>query len=214
MRGRVFRTQLQGLETGGTQVFVHDASGLAIADDVQRTGHRICRDGQSACHGLQQHQSERIRLAGKHEDVSGSVYLAPARADRARPGSSHPDIAPGLPSTRALPRRPTSSPEGPARRNASMFFSTATRPTYRKIGGLLLSRSARCGLKISRSTPRDQVTTFLKPYDSRSVLTTCGRGHHGRGRSMKPAQESIRPGQRHAACAHGYIRESACDKRS
>src|SRR6185312_11350751 len=57
-------------------------------------------------------------------------------------------------------------------RNASMFFSTATRPTYRKMGGLLLSRSLCRALKTSKSTPRDHVTTFLNPCCSRSRLTT------------------------------------------
>src|SRR6185437_9297480 len=46
-----------------------------IPYDVQGAGHRICRYRQTAGHGLQQHQSERVRLAREHEDVRGSVYL-------------------------------------------------------------------------------------------------------------------------------------------
>ena len=53
-----------------------------------------------------------------------------------------------------------------------MFFSTATRPTYRKIGGLDLRRLHLRGLKMSRLTPRDHNTTFLNPLASRSCLTT------------------------------------------
>ena len=52
-----------------------------------------------------------------------------------------------------------------------MFFSTATRPTYRKIGGLDLQAIAlACGLKMSRSTPRDHSTTFSESVGLQVLL--------------------------------------------
>ncbi len=53
-----------------------------------------------------------------------------------------------------------------------MFFSTATRPTYRKIGGVVFNRAPLRDLKMSRSTPRDQSTTLVNPLASRSFFTT------------------------------------------
>jgi len=56
-------------------------------------------------------------------------------------------------------------------KNASMFFSTATRPTYAAIGRGSARKSFGWGLNISVSTPRRQVAKFSKPCAARSRRT-------------------------------------------
>ena len=112
---------------------VEDA-GRAVAHHVDRARHRIGRDRRAARHRFQHHEAERVGAAREHEHVGLPVVprecLAASSCRRTpRSGKRRCSSARAGPSptTHFVPGRSSA-------RNASMFFSTATRPAYRKIG--------------------------------------------------------------------------------
>ncbi len=76
-------------------------------------------------------------------------------------------------------------------RNASRFFSTATRPTVRKIGLGRSSLAGASGLNSLVSTPRVQKPSRLKPRRVQLLLQRVGGDHGHRRRIMKAAHHPI-----------------------
>ena len=92
------------------------------------------RDRHAARQRLQQHQTERVGAAREHEHIGRGVNLAPVPRHAASRETPHRDT-PFANCARAGPSPTTSFVPGRSSlRKASTFFSTASRPTVRKIG--------------------------------------------------------------------------------
>ena len=133
----------------------------AIADDIARPRHRKRRDRHAARQRLEQHQPERVGPAREHEDVRRRHRSRPAPRPAARRGTRRPDKpAPARPAPDRRRRSPWCRADRGSR-NASRFFSTATRPTQRNTGRGR-HRSTSRGWNSLVSTPRDHSTTLRK----------------------------------------------------
>ena len=182
--------------------------------DVDGPGDRIGRDRRPAGHGLEHHEAERVGTAREHEHVGLPVVprelLAGLHAEEdARPGSAAaaPPRAGPSPTTHLVPGRSSA-------RNASMFFSTATRPTYRKIGRGTSSSACGPGRKSSVSTPRDQQHEVGEAAGREAPLDVR-RGHHQRAPPARGTSASSGSSRRAAAgSARARTPETACDRRS
>ena len=132
MFARLFPREGQRLEARRPQVLVEHAG--AGGDDVDRPGRGKSRDRQPARHRLDQHDPERVGARREDEDVGAGVDVgerfAVLGAEKMRVAVAALEAG-GAPARR---RRSRSSRAGRGRSSASRFFSTATRPTDRKIG--------------------------------------------------------------------------------
>ena len=143
--------------------FGHHAAN-AVADDVDRPGHRVGRDRRAAGQRLddarcrtcrcgwerrrhpprRRSRQVRCRCGGRGNERRGYLALSAA--------SSGPS-----PTTTLLPGRSRS-------RKAGRFFSIATRPTQRKIGpGQIQGPCCLSGRRWSVSTPRVHGRSLVKP---------------------------------------------------
>ena len=167
IRARRSRGELERAERRLAQIGIEDA-GARVGDHVLRPGHREGGDREARGERLEQHVAEGVGDAREDEDVGRGIgldqLLGRQRAeemrlrDRLRTSSARAGPSPTT----------TFEPGRSSFRKASRFFSTATRPTERKIGrGRPRSASGR-GRKSAWSTPRDQKTRFLKPRRARS----------------------------------------------
>ena len=148
-------------QCGRAQILVEHA-GAAVADHIERARHRIGRDRHARGERLEHHEAECVGAARKDEHVGGGIkpreLAVLAMAEEMRGGKA------ALAARRApAPRRPPpSSPADRAPRNAARFFSTATRPTQRKIGpgkaDIVRRRSAGSNsVAIDAARPRAQI---------------------------------------------------------
>ena len=113
-RDRVLALEFERVETRGAKIFAQ-RTGPRIADDIARTGHRICRHGQSARHRLQQHQTECVGLAGEHEHIGRGIHLGELFAVEQAEIVQPRDISRGWSRAPGPCPPPTSIPAGRAR---------------------------------------------------------------------------------------------------
>ena len=117
-----------------------------------------------------------------------------------RRGRSRPDISARAAAFCGPSPTTTFVPGRSSDRNASRFFSTATRPMVMKIGRGRSSAAGLSGLNSSVSTPRVQKPSLRKPRAPSSCRSECGCDHDHRGSGMKVPQHRVADaGRNHGA---------------
>ena len=199
--------QRQRLAAGFAKILVHDP-GHALLQYIQRPRHGEGRHRHAAGQCFEHHQAIGIGQRGKHQHRGRPVGVgqcaAMAVAEKTRLWIALLQRRP----LRAVAHQPF-SPGSSRSRNASRFFSVASRPTYRNTGGRSSAAGVSAGWNSSVSTPlRHSRRCWKRQAQNSSRRRGCSPAPPGSADGRRAGRHSPRTAAA-TDSGHAGIRENA-----